>query len=400
VSNPDDLILGDVAPRFSPDGRQISFIRIPHRLSQQLRVVPAHGGAEVAIGDSQREITDQAWSRDSATLFYASNRGGEFRIWKTPASGGRAGGAQATAVYGEFAIQFALPPTQGSLIYTVLRNDPNIWRYDLRQPEGTHSNWTRLIASAGLDASPQYSPDGSRVCFRSDRSGKEQLWLANADGSGAVPITALDAAPSVPRWFPDGHALVVNTRDCLIALVREHDGKWETETLKVMGVHPVVSPDGKWLYAGTDDAILRFSTAGVAAGERVVSARGISLGIAPDGSALYFVREPAATSLWRYRFSDGSLTRILDGLLPYCGSCWAAANDGIYYLSAQGESRNQQAIFFLDFATSRTRLVVAYPEPTPPLGIGPFSLSPDGRYLLTVRVDPSVADLLRVEHFH
>ena len=35
------------------------------------------------------------------------------------------------------------------------------------------------------------------------------------------------------------------------------------------------------------------------------------------------------------------------------------------------------------------RQVTAYPEPLWPSGSGPFSLSPDGKLLLCVRVDPS-----------
>jgi hypothetical protein len=43
--------------------------------------------------------------------------------------------------------------------------------------------------------------------------------------------------------------------------------------------------------------------------------------------------------------------------------------------------------------------VLDYPEPLSPIGSGPFSLSPGARFLLCVRVDPSNADVFRVDGF-
>jgi hypothetical protein len=60
-------------------------------------------------------------------------------------------------------------------------------------------------------------------------------------------------------------------------------------------------------------------------------------------------------------------------------------------------SFERQVLLFLDFQSGVRRVVVPYPEPLWPQGSGPFSLSPDGRFLLTVRVDPSNSDVMLVE---
>ena len=41
----------------------------------------------------------------------------------------------------------------------------------------------RLTASPGIDTDPAFSPDGTKIVFESDRSGTEQLYVMNADGS-------------------------------------------------------------------------------------------------------------------------------------------------------------------------------------------------------------------------
>ena len=96
---------------------------------------------------------------------------------------------------------------------------------------------------------------------------------------------------------------------------------------------------------------------------------------------------------------SGELTKALDGLIPSCTSCWALAPNGIYYLGSDKQSFDRQVIFFHDFRTGEDREVAKYPELLPPLGSGPFSLSPDARQLLCVRLDPSNSDVMRVDPF-
>lgn len=69
---------------------------------------------------------------------------------------------------------------------------------------------TRLTSGMPWDAMPRWSPDGKSIAFISDRDGGDNLWLVNADGSGARKITKeVDNALSSPAWTPDGQYLVV-----------------------------------------------------------------------------------------------------------------------------------------------------------------------------------------------
>ena len=58
---------------------------------------------------------------------------------------------------------------------------------------------------SGQDASPQYSPSGDKICFRSDRSGEEQLWVSKPDGSEPTQITRGAMRPSVGRGLRTAH---------------------------------------------------------------------------------------------------------------------------------------------------------------------------------------------------
>ena len=396
LTQPRDVVGGDVDPRFSPDGKTISFIRLIHRSNQELFSIPVEGGAPRQLTADGRQVTGQDWMPDSRSIVLASDRGGEFRLWRirTDVSDPRKT-AQSIGIYGEFPIELAVARKAASLVYAVLQQDRNIWRLELKEKK-----WERVIASTGQDASPQYSPAGDQICFRSDRSGEDQLWVSQADGSNPEQVTHGQLWPSVGRWSPDGRAIVFNNARTgeIHQASRGDDGKWATRSLGASGYHPMFSPDGQWIYAGTQSSIVRIPARGGSAIE-LARTRGFSLGVSADGRFVFFMRDPNESALWRVTTDSGRISKALDGLVPNCTSCWALTPTGIYYLGGSRQSFDRQMLYFHDFATGRDREVIEYPEPLAPFGSGPFSLSPDRRYLLCVRTDQPASDIMRVEPF-
>ncbi len=75
---------------------------------------------------------------------------------------------------------------------------------------------TRIMGGLSFESQPTWSPDGRTIAFLSDRSGVENLWLANADGSGPRAVSKdgkTNDRPQImasPAWTPDGQYLVVS----------------------------------------------------------------------------------------------------------------------------------------------------------------------------------------------
>ena len=65
-------------------------------------------------------------------------------------------------------------------------NTAHIWLVDVRSGVPTRLN---AHEKAYLDETPSWFPDGKRIAFQSDRSGRMEIWVMNADGSGAVQVT-------------------------------------------------------------------------------------------------------------------------------------------------------------------------------------------------------------------
>ena len=69
----------------------------------------------------------------------------------------------------------------------------------------------RIVGGISFESQPRFSPDGEKIVFTSDRSGAENLWIADADGENAKALTEGRYRSYVsPDWTPDGKYIVVS----------------------------------------------------------------------------------------------------------------------------------------------------------------------------------------------
>src|SRR5690606_9340887 len=98
-----------------------------------------------------------------------------------------------------FAPRFS--PDGQKVIMSLGRDDgnSNIFTLDLRSRATT-----RLTNTNAIDTSPSYSPDGSKITFSSDRGGRPQLYIMNADGTDVRRVSFGEGSYSTPVWSPRG----------------------------------------------------------------------------------------------------------------------------------------------------------------------------------------------------
>jgi Tol biopolymer transport system component len=61
---------------------------------------------------------------------------------------------------------------------------------------------TQLTDSSATDFDPEWSPNGRRIAFQSDRTGFSNIYVMNADGTGPVRLTDVPAGDFTPDWQP------------------------------------------------------------------------------------------------------------------------------------------------------------------------------------------------------
>lgn len=82
------------------------------------------------------------------------------------------------------------------------------------------SNPVRLTYEPGIDALPDWSPDGTRIVFHTARDGNLptgegwEVYVMNADGTNQTNLTNRPSLDIHPNWSPDGTRIVfISTRD-------------------------------------------------------------------------------------------------------------------------------------------------------------------------------------------
>ncbi len=64
------------------------------------------------------------------------------------------------------------------------------------------SNVLNLTNAVGLDDQPAWSPDGTKIAFRSNRDGNFEIYVMNVDGTGQTRLTNDPAEDTDPAWRP------------------------------------------------------------------------------------------------------------------------------------------------------------------------------------------------------
>lgn len=90
-------------------------------------------------------------------------------------------------------IAFASNRTGNQQIYTM-------------NPDGTLQ--TRITTNTAADYQPAFSPNGSRIAFVSNRDGNANIFVMNADGSSQLRLTTSPADDVQPMFSPDGTRLI------------------------------------------------------------------------------------------------------------------------------------------------------------------------------------------------
>jgi tricorn protease len=117
----------------------------------------------------------------------------------------------------------------------------------------------RVTETPWREELPQWSPDGRLIAFVSDRTGREEVWVADELGGSLKKISDADCDKSSLVWAPDSKSLLWSGSDHALRRVDIATGK--TDTLASSDTGPIgspqFSPDGKWVSYSKQDPLLR-----------------------------------------------------------------------------------------------------------------------------------------------
>jgi TolB protein len=217
----------DGIPTWSPDGRRLLFTSVREGGSlgdpslpasdtpAEIYVMNADGSAQTNLSHNPNHDTSPSFSPDGTRIVFASNRDSQART-----------------------------------------------DYELYTMNADGNDVRRLTTSPGLDRRPAWSPDGTRIAFTTSRDATtpcagsaatcadDEIYAMDADGSNPVNLTRTPGySDSFGKWSPDGSKIAFRSLRDLDAeiYVMDADGSNQTRLTTSPGTdtHPEFSADGK-----------------------------------------------------------------------------------------------------------------------------------------------------------
>lgn len=317
---------------WSPDGKWIACVSgnwiafVPGTLfgnqaPSGIVLFPASGGEAVPLTDREHAHLNPAWSADGRSLWILANLDGlwwEVYAARIGANGHPAGrlqrmGLQAEGIslsrdriaYSAYTrraniwslpirametsrVGDAVPITTGNQIVEVVRTSPDrqwlIYDSDARGNADIH----RVRATGGAperltdDPRQEYagdlSPDRRELVYQLWTGGQRRLFVRNLESGVATEIQVYPGDQGVPRWAPDGNALVGwehgSEPGAVFVLQRDSTGNWSGPRWRLPGAQlPVWSPDGTRIAYVTADGSIEIIPADSGAARRIYSPR-------------------------------------------------------------------------------------------------------------------------------
>ncbi len=331
---------------------------------------------------------------------FGSKRSGLASLWRVPVSGGAPRpvlGAAQNAYY------YITTSRKGNrLAYSQYISNSNIWEMNA----ATHAI-TRLLGSTRNDRSPQYSPDGKHIAFRSDRSGTHEIWVSEATGENAQRLTFFNGPlTGTPRWSPDGQFIAFDSRpggNPDIYVVSANGGPPRRVTSSPYeDVVPSWSRDGRSIYFASNRSgswqvwkIAADTFAEQSPPRQLTRHGGFAAFESLDGKTVFYAKGRDVPGLWEVPATGGEERCVLPSLAAGYWGYWGVAKSDLFFVRPLQEKAEIDAY---DFASRRIRRVALLDRDLPFADSG-FSVDRNGTKFLYSEVDNSTSDIMLVENF-
>ena len=221
----------------------------------------------------------------------------------------------------------------------------NLWITDI---DGTRIR--ELTSGARNDSAPEWSPDGKRIAFLSDRDGTNQLHVLWLDTREIAQLTHLEQAPSNIKWSPDGKWLAFTS--------------FVPDTDPILNIRLPERPRGaEW----ARPAVLVDRLSWAADGR----------GPVPKGNTHVFVIDAAL---------GGTPRQITNGKFSHNGFDWSPDGKTLYVSGIRKPdaeyTRNDSEVYAVDLATLNVKALTDRKGPD-----GNPNVSPDGKLIAYVGHD-------------
>ena len=392
----------DTDPAFSRDGKRVAFVRSKSLGSRDIFIVPASGGEPQRLTYMNANLGGPVWSSDDQKIIFWAGTGGSGWVndlYSVPVSGSK---PERLPFSNYEAAGPSISRRGDKLSYIRCTFDINIWKMAVSESLESVSKFA--ASSSRPEHDPEFSPDGTKVAFMSDRSGEMAVWVSDADGRNASMIVTAWGGGS-PRWSPDGSEIAFDSRregHAHIMVVGLEGGQPRRLTEgDFEEIVPSWSSDGQWIYFGsTRSGVWEIWKASPVTKQtaQVTFQGGYVAQATNDGQYVYYAKpllpsdrdfNPSKPGIWRVPVGGGPEELVSAEIKDK----WHAIPEGIYF--SENDAKPHPTLKFFEVSTRKVTIVGELNKEA--WGPHNIAVSPDRHTILYTQVDGEGCDVYLVK---
>jgi len=352
ISFPNENTLGDETPSFSPDGLKIGFKRRKTQETENFGVIKLNtSDKKVKETEIYRNIEFNrshgfSWNSENSIIYFTSSEGSQVLKMRNLDS-------EITTTIFNTSSSLALSPLISndgkSIVFSQWNTIQNIFEADLINSKIVNNR--PLIESSRNDLRPQFSPDGSRILFSSNRSGHYNLWTSDSNGENLFQLTYLKQFYEFNgKWSPDGKSIVyaVNENEKKPIYLINAEGGLSTRIID-NGLNPIFSQDGSQIYYFDNEDFNSIKGFDIKKKTKIDFQKNDIKGyqFIQKGQNSYYVKENIS-GIWKKTPGEKE-EKIIENYTDWGTFNWDITSDGIYYTPVRiGQI---SSLFFYSFST-------------------------------------------------
>ncbi len=385
LTRPEPGMGDDLYPRFSPDGQRIAYFH-GSESHRQAWIAEVKSARQSPASRHEGLSYGAAWLGARGPLLVAADWFGFRALNLVELESGIA------RLVGARGARFPDVNARGDVVYENATYGANLWRIEVGGAAPARVMWP----STRYTSQPQFSPDGRRVAFASNREGQDSLFVAPLDGEAAKLALPAGYRYIRPRWSANGqrlYAIRIPIGPLKASQAIRIDPERSThEVLTALGDNVAEareSADGKWLHFGEATGhAMRLMRTPI---ERLDRAERLPLPLASEfqmnHSALVFA-QPQLPGLTRCRHDGGACERLDVPISDANRFDWALGVRSVFY---RGGTSLAPTLERFDLERGKPATPLAWPAGASP---GPLAVNPAETLVLATREERVAVDLM------